>query len=223
MTDAAAIDDRLLQLNQRLKAAQMGFQIERRGQKLGLRGMLPPRPGSLRLKPTQQRLSLGLPATPAGLKQAEQTVKIIAAQLIQNTFDWRNYDSGMGWGRLDQMGLSQQIQAFERDFLAEASRLQNPASAKTTWEKAYAPYFRKLEAIAQANPQLSLVEAFYATVRATADNSRSRQVCCTALSALATFLHIELPTDLKAFWGSYGVSQTQARTLPSDDLIAATW
>ncbi len=223
MTDVAAIDDRLLQLNQRLKAAQMGFQIERRGQKLSLRGLLPPRPGSLRLKPSQQRLSLGLPATPAGLKQAEQTVKVLAAQLIQNTFDWRNYDSGMGWGRLDQMGLSQQMQAFAQDFLAEASRVQHPASAKATWEKAYAPYFRKLEAIAQANPQLSLVEAIYATVRATEDNSRSRQVCCTALSALATFLHIELPTDLKAFWGSYGASQTQARTLPSDELIAATW
>lgn len=224
MTDAnAAIDTRIAQTNQRLKAAQMGFQIERRGQKLGLRGMLPPRPSSLRLKPSQQRLSLGLPATPAGLKQAEQTVKVIAAQIIQNLFDWRQYDSGSGWGRLDQLGLAQQMQAFEQHFFTEPLRLSHPASAKTTWETAYAPYLRKLEAIAQANPQLSFVEAIYATVRATEDNSRSRQVCCTALNALAKFLSVELPIDLKTFWGRYGASQTQARELPSDELIAAVW
>jgi len=218
-----AIDDRINQTNLRLKAAQMGFQIERRGQKLGLRGMLPPRPGSLRLKPSQQRLSLGLPATPAGLKQAEQTVKVIAAQLIQNTFDWRNYADGAGWGRLDQLGLTQQIHAFQQHFFTESSRLSHPASVKTTWESAYIPYLRKLEAIAQANPQLSFIEVLYATVRATEDHSRSRQICCTTLGAFAAFLKVELPIDLKTFWGNYGASQTQARALPSDELIAATW
>jgi integrase len=219
----ASIDDRIAQVNQRLKAAQMGFQVERRGEKLNLRGTLPPRPGSLRLKPYQQRLSLGLPATPAGLKQAEQEVKVIAAQLIQNSFDWRNYVHGAGWGRIDQLALSQQIQAFEGHFMTEPQRISNPTSAKTTWESAYAPYLRKLEAIAQANPSLSLAEAIYATVRATAVNSRSRQVCCTALSAVAEFLNLELPINLKSFWGSYGSNFAQSRELPSDELIVASW
>lgn len=224
MTDAKdAIDARLTQTNQRLKAAQMGFQIERRGQKLSLRGMLPPRPGSLRLKHSQQRLSLNLPATVAGLKQAEQAVKVIAAQLIQKTFDWRNYDNGTGWGRLDQLGLAQQVQAFEQAFFADRAQSNHSASAKTTWETAYAPYLKKLTAIAQTNAQLSLVEAIYATVRATEANSRSRQICCTALSAFASFLSVELPLDLKAFWGIYGSSQTQARALPSDAVIATAW
>jgi integrase len=219
----AAIDIRIAQVNQRLKLAQMGLQIERRGQKLGVRGTLPPRPGSLRLKPCQQRISLGLPATPTGLKQAEQEVKVIAAQLIQNTFDWRNYATGPGWGRLDQMGLNQQIQVFEQHFLTDPQRIGNPSSAKTTWEFAYAPYLRKLEAIAQTNPALSLVEALYATIRATDTNSRSRQVCCTALSAFASFIHLELPIDLKSFWGRYGSGHAQPRQLPSDELIVSTW
>lgn len=224
MTDThSSIDARIEQVNQRLKAARMGLQIERRGQVLNLRGTLPPRPNSARLKPHQQRLSLGLPATIAGLKQAEQEVKVIAAQLIQHTFDWRNYLHGLGGGRLDQLPLPQQIQAFEQQFLSEPQRSSNPASAKTTWDTAYAPYFKKLVTIAQANAQLSLAEAIYATVRSTEANSRSRQVCCTALSALAGFLHLELPIDLKSFWGNYGVSRTQARTLPSDEVILATW
>ncbi|UBF28388.1 site-specific integrase [Kovacikia minuta CCNUW1] len=217
------IDDRIVQINQRLKAARMGFQIERRGEKLNLRGTLPPRPGSLRLKPYQQRLSLGLPATPGGLKQAEQEVKIIAAQLIQKNFDWRNYRYGAGWGRLDQMALSQQIQAFEVHFMMAPERISNPASAKTTWECAYVPYLRKLTAIAETNPSLSLPEAIYATVRSTESNSRSRQVCCTALSALVEFLNLEMPIDLKTFWGNYGSSFVQSRELPSDELIVASW
>lgn len=219
----ASLDARIAQINQRLQAARMGLQIERRGQKLNLRGTLPPRPGSTRLKPHQQRLSLGLPATAQGLKQAEQEVKVVAAQLIQQTFDWRNYLYGSGWGRLDQLGLEQQIQAFQQFFFEEPRRVAQPAAAKTTWESAYAPYLRKLVAIAQTNAQLTVVEAIYATVRATDANSRSRQTCCTALGALAAFLNLELPVDLKSFWGSYNRSQTQARQLPSDEVIVATW
>ncbi|NJP11725.1 MAG: site-specific integrase [Leptolyngbyaceae cyanobacterium RU_5_1] len=219
----SSIDARIAQVNQRLKVAQMGLQIERRGQTLNLRGTLPPRPDSLHLKPYQQRISLRLPATPTGLKQAEQEVKVIAAQLIQKTFDWQNYATGSGWQRLDQLGLAQQLQSFEHHFLTEPERTDNPTSTQTTWEFAYAPYLRKLEAIAQANPTLSLVETIYATVRSTDANSRSRQVCCTALSAFASFMNLELPTALKSFWGSYGTSRTQARQLPSDELIVTTW
>lgn len=222
MTDTlSSLDARILQVNQRLKAAQMGLQIERRGQKLNLRGTLPPRPGSHRLKPHQQRLNLGLPATPAGLKLAEQEVKIVAAQLIQKTFDWRNYVTGLG--RLDQLALEQQIQAFEHAFFAEEKRQAHPASTRTTWETAYAPYLRKLKTIAAANAQLTLTEALLATVTSIDPTCRSRQICCTALAAFAKFLNLELPPDFNTLWGSYSLRRTQARDLPSDALIAATW
>lgn len=213
------IDDRMIQVNQRLKIAQMGFQIERRGQKLSLRGILPPRPGSPRLRSHQQRLSLNFPATPAGLKQAEQEVKIIAAQLIQDAFDWRQYLPVTGGGRLSQMDLAEKIAAFKHHFFEEKAG----ASVKTTWEKAYAPYLKKLEAIAQAHTQLSLAEAICATIQATELNSRSRQVCCTALVALAEFLHVELPNDLKKLWGNYSPNHTQMRSLPTDLQILDTF
>lgn len=213
------IDDRIIQVNQRLKIAQMGFQIERRGQKLSLRGILPPRPGSPRLRSHQQRLSLSFPATPAGLKQAEQEVKIIAAQLIQNSFDWRQYLPVTGGGRLSQMDLAEKIAAFEHHFFEE----KDSASVKTTWEKAYAPYLRKLEAIAQSHTQLSLAEAICATIQATELNSRSRQVCCTALVTLAEFLHVELPDELKKLWGNYSPNHTQMRSLPTDLQIIDTF
>lgn len=223
MNETIAIDQKIAQLNQRLKAARLGLQIERRGQILNLRGTFPPKPGSHRLRPHQQRLSLGYPATNAGLKQAEQEVKIIAGQLLQKTFDWSNYVYRNGWKRLDSLGLAEQIQAFEAQFFQTPDRLTNPASSRTTWTTAYLPYLRKLEAIVATNSQLTLAEAIVATVRSTPLQARSRQVCCTAMASFAEFLNLELPQDLKSFWGNYGTRHAQARHLPSDDLIVEIW
>ncbi|MBF2072507.1 MAG: site-specific integrase [Synechococcales cyanobacterium C42_A2020_086] len=222
-TDVDAFAAHLAQVNQRLKAAQLGFQIEQRGRKLSLRGTLPPRPGSPRLRSHQQRISLNLPATLAGLKQAEQEAKIIAAQLIQNTFDWRPYLPVAGGGRLHQMDLSQKLHAFQLHFFAEASKTRSLASVRTTWDAAYEPYLRKLTRVAQSRGQLSLAEAIYATVQSFPADSRSRQICCTTLKALAEFLHLDLPIDLKTFWGTYSPSKTQFRELPSDQEIVAVY
>ncbi|MGB3294762.1 MAG: site-specific integrase, partial [Phormidesmis sp.] len=89
-TSPHPLDVQVTALNRRLKAAKLGLQVERRGEKLNLRGTLPPRPGSPKLRPSQQRIPLGLPAHKAGLKQIERTAKVIAAQLIENTFDWQD-------------------------------------------------------------------------------------------------------------------------------------
>lgn len=214
----AAIDERIAQVNQRLKVAQMGLQVERRGKKLNLRGTLPPRPGSTRFQAYQQRISLNLPATAAGLKQAEQEAKIVAALLIQNTFDWQQYLPVAGGGRLSQMDLSQKLQAFEVHFFSQAE-INDRAALKTTWRLAYRPYLRKLVSIVQSSSQLNLTEAIYTTIQTTPANSRSRQVCCTALSTLAEFLNLELPIDLKTLWGSYSPNYTQMRQLPTDEEI----
>ncbi|HTL88890.1 MAG TPA: site-specific integrase [Leptolyngbya sp.] len=219
----ADLDARILQTNQRLKAAQLGLQIEKRGIKLALRGTLPPRPDSSRLRPYQQRLSLGIPATPAGLKQIEQEAKIVAAQLIQNQFDWQDYLTFRDGKRLSQQGLSEQIAAFEQYFFAQPHRSINPAATRATWSAAYAPYLRKLSQIAADAPTLTLTEVIYKAIDSTAINSRSRQLCCTTFSAFAEFLNLALPKDLKPLSGGYGASQTQARHLPSDDEILAAW
>ena len=233
--DLSALDAQLDKLNQRFKAGQLGVQLERRGQKLNLRATLPPRPGSPRLRPHQQRLSLDLPATPAGLKQAEQQAKIIALQLLQQNFDWRQYLPLAHGGPLHQMDLAEKLAAFQAEFLVDRTHAthshhslhshisQHPASRRTTWETAYAPYLRALAELAQSRSSLSLPEAIYATVQATRPNSRSRQICCTALNAFAEFLHLDLPTPLKTYWGGYNTSRTQARELPSDAEIVAAF
>ena len=209
------IDAQLVKINQRLKVAQLGVQLERRGKKLSLRGTLPPRPQSARVRPHQQRLSLGLPATKAGLKQAEREAKIVAAKLLEQQFDWQHYQPALSGHSLGQLPLTAQVDAFQASFLR-----QKPASAQTTWRTAYAPYLRKLVATQQASHRLTTTEAIYATLDAIPQRSRSRQVACTALSAFAQFVGVSLQLDTR--WGTYSRPQTR-RELPSDALIIDTY
>jgi hypothetical protein len=220
MTSSQNLDPQIETLNQRLKAARLGLRVERRGDKLALRGTLPPRPESDRRRPHQQRIPLGIPATKAGLKQAEREAKVIAARLIENTFDWQVYLPLPG-KVMASAELGEKVLAFQAQYFAQV-RGDDPkvlASATTTWEKAYAPYLRKLQTLCNQRPNLNLPEAILATVKTTRPHSRSRQVCCTALEGLADFLHLPLVEDLKALWGNYGNHQTQLRELPSDALI----
>ena len=223
--DSHPIDASLDGINQRLKVAKLGLKIERRGQKLNLRGTLPPRPNSAKLSAYQQRIPLGIPASEEGLQKITQVAKVVAAQIIADTFDWYDYlEIAPGLTRANA-GLPVQLDAFETHFFQQ--RLERidakPSSVKTTWQKAYAPYLRKLQVIASQHPDLSLPEAIYATVQSTKANSRSRQVCCTALESFTTFVGIPLPTELKSFAGNYGNSKTQLRNLPTDAEILAAY
>ncbi len=222
-TAAHPLDSQIAAVNQRLKAARLGLKVERRCEKLNLRGTLPPRPDSPKLRAYQQRIPVGLPAHKAGLKKIEKTAKVIAAQLIEDTFDWHDYLGPVAGLRRAGADLSEQIAAFEAHFFQLRADSSKPASVRTTWEKAYVPYLRKLQRIASQHASFSLPEAITATVQSTKANSRSRQCCCTALDALATFLNAPLPTELKAFWGNYGNSKTRTRILPTDEEILAAY
>ena len=64
--------DKLLEAaNTRLKKSNAGITIFRRGQKLSLRGMLPPKPG--KSKPSQQTIKLDIYFNSAGIKVAPNT------------------------------------------------------------------------------------------------------------------------------------------------------
>ena len=70
--------------------AQLGIslRLERRGGRIGLRGPLPLRQGQGN---RVQRLSLGLPATEAGLESALAQLRLVAAQLEVGGFQWLDW------------------------------------------------------------------------------------------------------------------------------------
>ncbi|XFA73098.1 site-specific integrase [Thermosynechococcaceae cyanobacterium Okahandja] len=218
MAMSLSIDGQIAQVNQRLKAAQLGLQIERRGQRLNLRGTFPPRPGTQRLRPHQQRLSLALPATAAGLKQAEKEAKIIAAKLLDQSFRWQDYLTLPRVGSVGGLSLAEQVAAYEEVFF----RANPSSSRRTTWQTAYAPYLRQLLACAAAHPDWALPELIYTVLEQLPSHRRQRQVACTAFQGLCRFLNVQLPIPLTQFWGQYSPSHTQKRQLPSDcDIVAA--
>jgi hypothetical protein len=213
----------LAAINHRLKVAQLGLQLEQRGGRLALRGTLPPKPGSTKTKPYQQRVSLQLPPNLGGLKQAEREAKVVAAQLITETFDWDKYQIWRGRERLDAESLSQQIKGYERHFFQQPERQVSLASTQTTWESAYQPYLRKLENLAQGSRKLSLVEAMGLTVESFPLNARARQICCTALAAFADYLELTLPEDFKERGGTYSAAKVKRRDLPKDEEILSAY
>ncbi|MBE9158625.1 site-specific integrase [Nodosilinea sp. LEGE 06152] len=220
MAVSASLDRAIAALNTRFKAARLGLQVECRGDRLSLRGTLPPRPDSTKTRPHQQRIPLKLPATAAGLKQIEREAKVIAAQLIERRFSWADYLSQAEALQPEGVPLVERVAQFEADVLAQAGPgAAALASRKTTWEKAYAPYLKKLLVQVEQQPRQALDAAIVATLEALPPHSRSRQVACTALKAFADFQGVALPEDIDKLGGQYGSSKAQRRLLPSDEVI----
>jgi hypothetical protein len=227
-SDSHPLDGAIREHNALLAAGGVALRLERRGQRLGLRGPLPCRLGSGR-RPVQ-RISLGLTADAAGLEQARASLRRVQQQLQQHSFDWSLWGAAPGArsaaadpaarAPLSVEGaLQAALERFERQFHADPRRRRNPAGSRTTWTAAYLPYLRRLQRLAEQQglglgaPLLELVLESYPLA------SRGRQQCGTALGALARLEGLALPADWGERAGGYGLHAAQFRQLPSDRQI----
>ncbi|QVL54512.1 MAG: site-specific integrase [Cyanobium sp. M30B3] len=215
--------------NAGLASAGVGLRIERRGERLGLRGPLPRRQGSG--GSAVQRISLGVPASEAGLAEAARQLRQVLAELQRQQFDWQR------WGRpartppaapapsasprpTPSSPLEEQLQAFEQAFKADPARSPNPAGSRTTWTAAYRPYLRRLaQAGRDADDRQVSTPLLEQVLESYPPGSRSRQQCGTVLAALAGHLTLELPGDWRQRAMGYGLHRAQFRQLPSDRQI----
>lgn len=88
------LEEKLKQVNTRLKIARIGVALFRKGKRLYLRATLPPKPGVDRDKPYQQDLSLGIYASDEGIKQAEVQAKALGSQISRDRFVWAEWLRG---------------------------------------------------------------------------------------------------------------------------------
>jgi integrase len=224
------LDEAIRDHNALLATSGVALRLERRGQRLGLRGPLPCRQGSDR-HPVQ-RLSLGLSADGTGLEQAKAQLRQVLLQLQQQRFDWGQ------WGSQERNAsgpetlpadissdanptIAATLDRFERQFLADPRRRRNPAGSRTTWTAAYLPYLRRLRRQAQERElNASLTpELLEQVLESYPLASRGRQQCGTALAALARAEGLSLPADWGERAGGYGLHAAQFRQLPSDRQI----
>lgn len=197
------ISGKLAQVNGRLRAAKVGVGVEVLGDRLRLRATLPPRPGSQKTNPYQQRISLGLPANLDGLRQAEKEARLVGAQLAAREFEWSRWVSGATG---DKLVCGVAIAKFERHYLDQGGTSE-------TWQGDY------YKALKNLPPEATLTgDLLVAFVCGTKPNTKARVRACMAAGALARFVGVEF--DPAPYKGSYSPRQVAPRQLPNDDEVA---
>lgn len=197
------ISGKLAQANGRLESASVGVRIEQRYGRLLLRATLPPKPGSTAKGLHQQRLSLGVRANPAGLKEAEQEARRIGVLLNTGDFDWLPY---LKTSNGTPLTCADWIERYRSHYL-------NNGGTVTTWEGDYWKVFRQL-------PPGALLDAatMDQLIGSIKPNTKSRVRACMALGAIAKFAGLAYnPASMR---GNYSSSKVKRRELPEDELIA---
>ena len=201
---ADKIDNLLESANKRLKLANTGIVIFKRGSKLSLRGMLPPKPSSNKVKPSQQTISLGIFANAAGIKIAEKEAQKLGAAIALGEFAWSNYlKSDCAVGSVDYW-----IGKFKEDYFNKRERNRKTES---TWAD-YQKIFKKL-------PQGATLDrsTLLKVVLSTKPETRTRQKTCIFLNGLAKFAGLEC--DLSEYAGHYSSESLELRDIPSDKTL----
>lgn len=195
----------LSEANQRLKAGNCAVKVNQQGGRLYLRGTLPPKPGSDKSNPYQQRINRGYFFNPAGIKRAEADANQVNRDLMLEQFDWKNWSEE----KVEANIVKHWITSFEKDYFTRRDR--NPKS-ETTWSKDYCTPFKKLP---QDEPLTA--EVLITATKAYLPDTRSRKRACSAYSALAKFAGLAI--DLSSLRGNYRPTAIRREDVPNDDLI----
>lgn len=194
--------EQLQKVNARLRAANTRVVVDVRGESLYLRATLPPRPGSKKTEPHQQRVALGMPANLAALREAEKEAKLMSALLATKEFEWSRYrvespnrETCEAW-----------IERLKEHYLNTGGKL-------STWNGDYNKAFKKLPLTKRLDD-----EVLKQLVLSSKPNSKTRLRICMAVGVLAKFANLSF--DPSPFKGNYGPASVKRRDLPSDEMIA---
>ena len=160
-------------INARLKAGKVGVRIEERGNKLYLVATLPPKTGSGKSKPYQQRLALGYNACTAGYRRAELDAKKLGVQIVEGTFQWEQPKN--------DYTVIEAIESFESAYFGERGRTDQ---TETTYRN-YAHALKRLP-----KDRILTHELMIETIKTTEPNTRSRQLMVRSMKMLANHVVI---------------------------------
>jgi integrase len=208
------LDQKLQDANARLKAAGSRVVIELRNNSLFLRGTLPPKPGSEKRLPHQQRINLDATFTVAGIQYAETEARRVTNALNSKDFTWDTYLSGRDKMRLVEKNRQPTVAELVDQFVREYWRKHEQTdAAKYTLEKDYLAVFKRLPQDIELSEQVIM-----SAIETTEPNSRARQRYCLALGLLAKQANI--PFDPKPYRGKY---QPKERKPPTNEEIIVAW
>jgi len=212
-------NQKLLDINQELESKGINLRIEKRGKVLNIRGSLPDKKSPSLYK--IQRISLKLPYNIRGLEEAKKAIELIDFQLKKSQFSWHNWikEKNISSKKSNKLNIVDEIEGFKKLFFSDTSKSKSAAGMISTWQSAYKPYMNRLIGMSNKS-SLKLSEGLLLEILLTyKENSRSRQQCGIALSALARHLNLELPENWKRLQSGYGINESNFRELPSDEEI----
>jgi integrase len=195
-------------VNQRLKLGRTKCQLVTRRGVIYAQATLPPHPGSDRPRPYQQQISLGLPISEVGFRQAENAAKLIGAELVEGKFRWDKY--------IDPKRLPENKPTARWVEEFRVHQAETKSVSPKTWGNGYGPLLQRLP---QKEPLTK--DALLKVVLATPADGRMRIEVCRVLQRLADFAKVEV--DLLQYKGNYGPSKVADRDIPSDELIEEWW
>jgi integrase len=198
------------QANTRLKLAKVGVQICVTGERLWLRATLPPKPTSRKVCSHQQRISLGVRNSPAGLQYAEREARKIGALLDCKEFDWTPYMKAL---KPKAETVRDWVNQLHADYF---SRRKETHKTLTTWKGDYQRSFSKLP-----QDQVLTAELLKTVLKKTEPDSKTRKRLAMAFGALAKFAGIDF--DPKPLAGNYSPKKVTPRDLPTDEMIAEAY
>ena len=209
-------------INKKFAAQGCKLRIEKRGEKLNIRGSLPSKENKQISK--IQRISLGLNADRLGLEEAKKKLQLIILQLELSQFDWKNWITIIKPLEINfNEDFIKKINKFEEFFFNEKKNEFLSSTRKTTWNNSYKPYIKRLISIHKEGNSKELDQIFINTLKTYKEGSRSRKQCGTSLSVFADFLNYQLPKEWKVMARGYGLNKASFRDLPSDNLIEDLW
>ena len=210
-------------INEKFSTKGSKLRIEKRGEKLNIRGRLPSKNNENISR--IQRISLGLNADLLGLKEAEKKLQLVTLQLELNQFDWKNWTqvSKVEINKIIQNDFLKKIEEFEKFFFKEIKGEFLSSTRKTTWQSSYKPYIKRMISVYANNEELDLNKILIYTLKSYEKGSRSRKQCGTCLNVFASFLKHQLPSNWNLMSQGYGLKRASFRDLPNDDFIQELW
>ncbi|AUB36012.1 Integrase [Nostoc flagelliforme CCNUN1] len=210
------IDAKIQQANERLTKKGSRVKIYRRGNRLWLRGTLPPKPHiSGKDKDYPQFVSLGpnAIASERGIKYALAKAELLTGQLQSGNFHWEEWIDldKVAPSRLEARRVRDWCQEYELDFW---QRIKKTADREGNWKKDHGLVFSKLP---QDEPLTIQVLLNY--IKSTEPDSRPRKRACNYCSRLAEFAGVEGREQIRKLTGNYSARSVDPRTLPSDQQI----
>ncbi|QSJ14111.1 hypothetical protein JYQ62_19380 [Nostoc sp. UHCC 0702] len=201
------VDQKIRQANEQLKRKGTRVVIYRRGDRLSLRGTLPPKPHLDRSGDYSQVISLGKNAIASdkGIKYAAAKAELLTGQLLAGSFNWANWIDldKVAPNRIEARRVGDWCAEYEKDYW---QRVKRTAEREANWKKDHGLVFSKLP----QNEQLT-IEILLDYICSTEPDSCSRKRACDYCYKLAEFAGFEGIEQIRKLTGNYSAASVDPR------------